>query len=96
MKNNRSRKKSLIMRICVFCFAAYIVVSLVSLQVEISSKRKELTQVQQLVEEQRLANKETERLLNLGDDRAYLSRIARDKLDMGNSDERVFRDASGS
>lgn len=96
MKNNRSRKKSLIMRICIFCFAAYIVVSLVSLQVEISSKRKELTQVQQLVEEQRLANKETERLLNLGDDRAYLSRIARDKLDMGNSDERVFRDASGS
>ncbi|MBC8585011.1 FtsB family cell division protein [Youxingia wuxianensis] len=84
------------MRICIFCFAAYIVVSLVSLQVEISSKRKELTQVQQLVEEQRLANKETERLLNLGDDRAYLSRIARDKLDMGNSDERVFRDASGS
>ena len=96
MKNNRSSKKSLIMRICIFCFAAYIVVSLVSLQVEISSKRKELTQVQQLVEEQRLANKETERLLNLGDDRAYLSRIARDKLDMGNSDERVFRDASGS
>ncbi len=96
MKTIRTKKKSLFIRLCIFAFAAYVVVSLVSLQVEITARRSQLATVRQQIEDQRIANKETERLLSLGDDKTYLSRIARDKLDMGFSDERVYRDAAGS
>ena len=96
MKGVRTQKKSLLIRLCLFAFAAYIVVSLVSLQMEIASKRSELASYEQQVKDQLIANKEIERQLSLGSDKDYLARIARDKLDMGFSDERVYRDVSGS
>lgn len=96
MKNVRTGKKSLFMRLCLLGFAAYIAVSLISLQIEINSKRAELSVVSQKCEEQRLANKEIERLISLGNDKTYLSRIARDKLNMGLPEEHVYKDASGS
>ncbi|MEM1485951.1 septum formation initiator family protein [Oscillospiraceae bacterium PP1C4] len=96
MKTNRTKNKNLFVKLCVFGFAAYVIVSLVTLQMEITAKRSQLVAVKQQIESQRIINKETERLLSLGDDKTYLARIARDKLDMGLSDERVFRDATGS
>lgn len=96
MKSTRTKKQSLFIRLCVAALAAYVVVSLLTLQMEISSKSSELSAIEQQIEQQRIANKETERLIALGNDQDYLSRIARDKLDMGFSDERVFRDATGS
>ena len=38
MKSVRGKKKSLFIRFCIFAFAAYVVVSLITLQMEISSK----------------------------------------------------------
>lgn len=96
MKHVRTGKKSLFMRLCLLGFAAYIAVSLISLQIEINSKRDELSIVSQKCEEQRLANKELERLISLGNDKTYLARIARDKLNMGLPEEHVYKDASGS
>lgn len=96
MKSARTKKKSLIVRLGIFAFAAYVVVSLVSLQVEIGIRQSQLAELDAQIESQRLANKETERLISLGEDKDFLSRIAREKLDMGFSDEHVYRDASGS
>lgn len=96
MKKARSKKKSLIVRLGMFTFAAFVATSLISLQLEISSKRAELEQVQSQIDEQQTAIKETERLLSLGSDQGYLSKIARDKLGLGFSDEHVYRDAAGS
>ena len=96
MKTTRARKKNLLIRLCVFAFTAYVVVSLVSLQMEITSKRSELAGLQTQLEAQQNAVKDIERQLSYGDDDDFLARIARDKLEMGRSDERVFRDASGS
>ncbi|MCR2025688.1 septum formation initiator family protein [Anaerotruncus colihominis] len=83
-------------RLCVLAFSAYAVVSLVSLQMEIAGRRSTLTSITEQAETQRLANKEIERQIALGDDKGYLARIAREKLDMGRADERVFRDAAGT
>lgn len=96
MKTARMKKKSLLLRLMIFAVSAYVAVSFVSLQVEITTKRTQLDLVLQQIESQRIANDETERLINLGDDETYLSRIARDRLDMGLPDERVFRDSAGS
>lgn len=96
MKKVRTGKKNFFVRLCLLGFAAYIAVSLISLQIEINSKRAELSAVSQKCEDQRLANKEIERLISLGNDKTYLSRIARDKLNMGLPEEHVYKDASGS
>ena len=96
MKTIRTKKTSLFIKVGIFAFAAYIVVSLVSLQMEIVSKRNELFAYEQQVEAERLETKELERQISLGEDKTHLARIARDKLDMGLSDEHVFRDAAGS
>ena len=96
MKSVRGKKKSLFIRFCIFAFAAYVVVSLITLQMEISSKRSLLTSVNAQLEDQVVANKEVERQIALGDGRDFMARIARDKLDMGVADERVFRDTAGT
>ena len=96
MKKIHTRKKSLMIRLCVLAFSAYVVVSLVSLQMEIADRRSTLAPITEQAETQRLANKEIERQIALGDDKDYLARIAREKLDMGRADERVFRDAAGT
>lgn len=96
MKKIHTRKKSLMLRLCVLAFSAYVVVSLVSLQMEIADRRSTLASITEQAETQRLANKEIERQIALGDDKDYLARIAREKLDMGRADERVFRDAAGT
>lgn len=96
MKTGRAKKKNPIIRFCMFVFTAYIVVSLVSLQMEISDKRNVLEVTMQQVKLQQTANKDLERQISLGDDKEFLERIARDKLGMGRAEERVFRDASGS
>ena len=96
MKSVRGKKKSLFIRFCIFAFAAYVVVSLITLQMEISSKRSLLTSVNAQLEDQVVANKEVERQIALGDDRDFMARIARDKLDRGVADERVFRDTAGT
>ena len=94
MKSARSRKMNLVVKLGIFAFAAYVVVSLVSLQMEISAKRGELATYQQQLEQELL--EVLERQIALLEDPDYLARIARDQLGMGYSDEHVFRDASGS
>lgn len=83
-------------RLCVFAFAAYVAVTIITLQMEISSKQTELVQIEEQSKDQERAKKELERQIALGDDENHLARIARDKLDMGFADEHVYRDVSGS
>ncbi len=96
MKKHRKTRKSFMMRLCVFGFAGYLVVTLIQLQVEISQRQKELEEVKQQVEEQRIENKELERILMSDSDEKYIERIAREKLGFAYPDERVLIDVSGS
>lgn len=70
--------------------------SLIASRIELSSKNRELEQIQVKVEQQRIENKETERLISMNEDKKYIERIARDKLDYAYPDERVFIDISGT
>lgn len=96
MKGSRTHKKSLLMRLFVVACAAYVTVSLISLQMEISSRQNELDAVMLEIEQEGLRMTDLERQLDMGDDEAYLTRIAHEKLDMGYADEHVYRDASGT
>ena len=90
----RKKKAGLVMRVCVFVFAAYITAVLVNLQLNIGSKRRQLEELNVLCEQQRLANTELERVLALGNDEAYIERIAKSELDFAYSDEQILIDTS--
>lgn len=96
MNKKRKYKKSPIMRMCVVAFSCYIVFVMIGLQVEISNRREELETIKNKTEIQRIANKETERLLTMGQDDEYVERIARERLGFTYPDERVLIDISGS
>lgn len=96
MKAARMKKPNMLTRLCVLVFAGYAAVTLVTLQMEINAKQSDLAAVNNQIEVQRLQTKELERQISLGDNEAYLARLARDKLDMCFSDERVYQDVSGS
>lgn len=96
MKVARVKKHSMLMRLCILVFAAYAAVMLITLQMEINAKQTQLSAVDAQLEVQRLQTKELERQLALGDNETYLARLARDKLGMCFSDERVYQDVSGS
>jgi cell division protein DivIC len=78
-----------------FSFIVYAVFVLVDLQLDIIARRSQLAELQEKCEEQRLENKEAQRLLSLGDDASYIERIAKEKLGFAYPDERIFIDTSG-
>lgn len=96
MSKKRKYKKSPIMRMCVVAFSCYIVFVMVGLQVEIADRKQELDDIKNKTEVQRIANKETERLLTMRHDEDYVERIARERLGFSYPDERVLIDISGS
>ena len=88
--------KNLIFRICIFVFVAYAVVLLIDMQINLAQRRRQLVELEQRVEIQRIANKELERQLSQGTDEQYIERIAREMLGFINPDETVYIDISGS
>ena len=91
----RKQKASLLLRISVICFVTYVAVTLVNMQLDVTAKRRELILLQQSVEQQKLENKETERMLQMGENREYIERIARDKLESAYPGEKIIIDVSG-
>ncbi|MBC8569801.1 FtsB family cell division protein [Zongyangia hominis] len=84
------------MRLAAVAFGIYLVASIVGQQLEIREKKALLANVQQQCQTQEMENMEVQRLLSQGDDRSYVEKVARDKLDYAYPDEKVFVDASGS
>ena len=95
MVKRKRRKKNLLLRISVCTFAVYIAFTLISMQLEVAAKRRQLASLTAGVEQQKLANAETERLLELGDDEAYIEYMAHEKLGYAYPDEKIFIDRSG-
>ena len=95
MARKRKHRSSWLTRRAVLGFAVYVTVSLIGMQVEVTSKRRELLALQQNVEQQKLINAETERMLDGENDKEYIERIARDKLGYAYPDEKIFIDRSG-
>ena len=91
-----AKKKNLMFRLSTLLFTLYVVFSLVQIQGEIQESRELLAQLEQQNEEQRIANKELERILSDGTQEEYIERIAREKLGFAYPEEQVLIDISGS
>ncbi|MBS4785246.1 MAG: cell division protein FtsL [Clostridiales bacterium] len=91
-----AKKKNLLFRLSTLLFTLYVVFSLVQIQGEIQESRELLAQLEQQNEEQRIANKELERILSDGTQEEYIERIAREKLGFAYPEEQVLIDISGS
>ena len=63
MEMKKKKKVGGLTKIAVAVFAVYATFTMVSLQLQISQKKEEKTQLEQQVEEQQLRNAETEALL---------------------------------
>ena len=73
----------------------YVVYMLIQQQFDIKDRQLELVMLQQQVEQQRLDNKEMERLL-ASDNEAYIERLAKDEYGYAYPDETIYIDTSGN
>lgn len=87
---------SFLLKFAVFCFAVFILVSLIGQQLQIGEKRQELQDLQQQLTVQNTRNEEIQNSLeNSGDLAEYAERRARSDLDYAKPGERVFVDVGG-
>ena len=74
----------------------YLVITLVSAQVEIVAKRRELDGLSKQINTQNAQISELQRTIETDDENSYYERLAREKLNYARPDERVFVDMSGN
>ncbi|MEG0570443.1 MAG: septum formation initiator family protein [Oscillospiraceae bacterium] len=94
-KDKVRAKKSKIIKFAIFAFVVYVVVSIIIMQMDISKRKEQLASVMQEQEEQSIVNEDLKNILNSGDEKEYIMRIAREKFGFVFPDERVFMDTTG-
>ncbi len=85
----------MIAKLALVAMSAYLLVSFVSGQLQVSQKRAQLEEVSAKVEVLAQQNAELERLMSTDDENAYIERMAREKLGFARPEERIFVDISG-
>lgn len=91
----KSGLSGLLLKAAVVLASVYLLVSFVTGQMQVAEKQKELDAVNLKLEQQTVQNAELQRLMESGDEDAYVERIAREQLGYARPDERVFVDISG-
>ncbi len=95
MKNKEKKNsRSFILTLAIIAVMGYFVISLISLQMDIRDKQREVTEAQQVQQEKQAENEELEQFLTDGDESSYIERIARDVLGYVLPGERVYYDIS--
>ena len=94
----KKRKKSIMLRLAVLAFVAYIVVTLVNQQVQISEKKAQLQSMNEQIRVQEIQNEDLKRVVNAGEgeNEDYIERVAREGLDYAKPGERVFINIAGN
>ena len=105
MEYVRTRKKKkatagglfrVLVRLLVIAFCGYMLVSLVSNEVDIMIKNREIASLEEKLAQQQAATLELQRLMESSDDISeYYEKIAREKLGYSYPDEQIFVDISG-
>ena len=90
------KKRNIVLVFALLLFVSYIGYHFVTLQIHINEQKEALAQLQQLCAEKKISNEELNDILENGGEVEYIKKIARDKLNYVNPDERVFVDISGS
>ena len=96
MKKTRNANRSFFLRFAVLLFALYAAWQIIELQSDISKLNDYSNELEAMVKEQRLANKDVKALLEQGDNPEYIERVAKEQLGFAYPDERVYVDISGS
>ena len=93
----KKQRGSLLLKLAIFAFAAYIVFALVNQQVQINEKSQELADLQEQVETQKIKNEDMKHALNADEEetKEYIERGAREDLDYAKPGERVFVNIAG-
>ena len=93
----KKQRGSLLLKLAIFAFAAYIVFALVNQQVQINEKSQELADLQEQVETQKIKNEDMKHALNADEEETqeYIERVAREDLDYAKPGERVFVNIAG-
>ena len=93
----KKQRGSLLLKLAIFAFAAYVVFALVNQQVQINEKSQELADLQEQVETQKIKNEDMKHALNADEEetKEYIERVAREDLDYAKPGERVFVNIAG-
>lgn len=91
-------KGSLILKIALLCFAAYIIFTLISQQITISEKTSELNGLSDQVKAQEIKNQEIQYAIDeeLAGDKQYAEEYARGELGYAKQGERVYVNIGGN
>ncbi|MGI5893444.1 MAG: septum formation initiator family protein [Candidatus Merdivicinus sp.] len=95
MKVKKS-KVNRIVNVAIIALIGYVVVSLFVLQADISSRRRQLSVLEEQCQEQQLENQELDNLMERDSDFEYIVKMAREKLGLVFPEEHIFYDASGN
>lgn len=99
MRTKQRRKHfftpAIALRFLIAGICIYLAVTFISVQMDIVSKRQQLENLTQQVQAQQAENQELQRIVEAGDEAAYMERMAREKLGYVRPDERVYIDMSG-
>lgn len=101
MQKKRQEEKTkkvfsgIVFKVAVVLASVYLLVAFVGGQMQVAEKQRELEAVEAQVQQQTVKNAELQRLMESGDEDAYVERIAREQLGYARPDERVFVDISG-
>ena len=90
------REKSIIVRLLVLGVSVYMIITLSSLFGQLSKKRAELIERQDVLANMQLELDDLKTLLDEGTDNQIIEKAARERLGYVFSDEEVFLDISGS
>ena len=91
-----SAKPSIVLRILVVVFCAYLIYSLGSYLVELNAKKAELATLEQQAAQTQARVTELDKLLTEGSIEEIVEKAARERLGYIFSDEQVFIDVSGN
>ena len=83
-------------KLAVVCVVVWVAFSLVSLQIELSDKRKTLAKLEEQKQELMISNEEKKELIKKSDQDEFVERIAREYFDFAYPDEQIYIDISGS
>lgn len=90
------RKKVRILKLALTVFFVYVIASFVIMQADISHRKAEIELAKAKLDEQKYINEEITTILNSGDNKEYIMRMTREKLEMVFPNERVFVDINGN
>lgn len=96
MAPKTKQEKSIIVRLLVLGVSVYMIITLTSLFGQLSKKRAELIERQEVLANMQLELDDLKTLLNEGTQSQIIEKAARERLGYVFSDEEVFLDISGS